>query len=99
MFFFFTSFSSFYRGNQDYQTRACGLTLMQVAPALDGLMEHQHLIKFAKTGNRTNMEETKIVPKSTEEGVMLEIWTTDSSKKSYYVKEAYWFTLISPMAI
>ena len=51
--------------------RACGLVLIEVAPALDGLMEHQHLIRFGETGNRTTMEETKIVPKCTEEGAML----------------------------
>lgn len=47
------------------------MALIEVAPALGGLMEHLHLIKFGDTENQTTMEETKIVPKCTEEGAML----------------------------
>ena len=47
------------------------MALIEAAPALDGSMEHMYLIKIGDTGNRTTMEDTKIVPKCTEEGAML----------------------------
>ena len=47
------------------------MALIEAAPALDGLMEHMYLIKIGDTGNRTTMEDTKIVPKCTEEGLLL----------------------------
>ena len=67
-----TSFTACCKRNQDYQTRACGLVLIEAAPAGDGLMEQTQIIKPGETGNQTTMEETKTVSKCTEEEAMLE---------------------------
>ena len=50
--------------------RACGLVLIEAAPAGNGLMEQTQIIKPGQTGNQTTLKETKTASKCTEEEAM-----------------------------